>query len=130
MYAQTHTQRYAQAQVTSVDHKRLLLLVLDGGLRFLRQAREGLAAGDMPRFAEALQRAQAIIAELQATLDFDRGATIAPQLQKERQAIAVEIGQRLDDIEREMQRIRRLLPYLLDEEVQTRREARSESWVG
>ena len=80
MDARTTATRYGQAQVTSVDAKRLLLLVFDGGLRFLRQAREALAADDLPQAAEAMRRAHAIVAELQATLDFERGGDIAPTL--------------------------------------------------
>lgn len=82
MNAQGYANRYSQAQVTSVDHKRLLMLVFEGGLRFLRQAREALAAEDLHRFGEALSRSQAIISELQATLDFERGGDIAPSLHR------------------------------------------------
>lgn len=82
MNAQGYANRYSQAQVTSVDHKRLLMLVFEGGLRFLRQAREALAADDLRRFGEALSRAQAIISELQATLDFERGGEISPSLNR------------------------------------------------
>jgi flagellar secretion chaperone FliS len=82
MNAQGYAQRYNQVQVTSVDPKRLLLLVLDGGLRFLRQARGALAADDLAGFCVALGRAQAIVAELQATLDMERGGEIAVQLNR------------------------------------------------
>lgn len=82
MYAYGNAQRYTQMQVTSVDHKRLLLLVLDGGLRFLRQAREALVADDVRRFCESLTSAQAIVSELQATLDMERGGEIAIQLNR------------------------------------------------
>lgn len=80
MVTQHYTRRYAEAQVTSLDRHRLLLLVLDGGMSFLVRARDALAAGDLPRFAEALARAQAIIAELLGTLDHTAGGAIATQL--------------------------------------------------
>lgn len=79
MNAQEYTRRYAAAQV-NVDRERLLLLVLEGGLRFLRLTRAALAAGDLPRFAENLGRAQAIIAELRGTLDHAVGGTITRDL--------------------------------------------------
>ena len=82
MQAQGFAQRYTQAQVTSVDRKRLLLLVFDGGLRFLRQARAALAGDDLQTFCEALSRAQAIVSELQATLDMAQGGDIAIQLDR------------------------------------------------
>ena len=80
MNAQEYTQRYAAAQVNGLDRERLLLLVFEGGLRFLRATRDALAAGDVPRFAENLARAQAIIAELRGTLDHEAGGTITRDL--------------------------------------------------
>src|SRR5438445_634955 len=71
---------YAKAQVTSVDRTRLLLLVFEGGLSFLQRARAGLAAGDLAAFGQNLGRAQAIIAELLGTLDYEAGGTIARDL--------------------------------------------------
>lgn len=80
MNAHEYANRYATAQVNGLDRERLLLLVLDGGLRFLRATRDALAAGDLPRFAENLARAQAIIAELRGTLDHEAGGTITRDL--------------------------------------------------
>lgn len=80
MHAAEYTRRYTEAQVTMVDRGRLLLLVLEGGLRFLRLTREALEAGDLPRMATHLERAQAIIAELRGTLDYGAGGTIARDL--------------------------------------------------
>lgn len=71
---------YVKTQVTMVDQKQLLLLMFDGGQRFLRQARAALAADDLPRFSERLARGQAIIAELLGTLDYDGGGDVAPRL--------------------------------------------------
>jgi flagellar protein FliS len=69
MNAQEYTRRYTEAQVNMVSREQLLLLVLEGGERFLKLTRDALAAGDLPRFGENLGRAQAIIAELRGTLD-------------------------------------------------------------
>lgn len=80
--AQETARRYAAAEVTGIDRERLLLLVLDGGQRFLRLARESLVAGDVARFVEHLARAQAIVAELQSTLDHQAGGDIAPSLHR------------------------------------------------
>jgi flagellar secretion chaperone FliS len=80
MRTQEYAQRYAAAQVTVVDRERLLLLVFEGGLKFLRLTRAALAAGDLRGFSESLGRAQAIVAELRATLDFAGGAEIAANL--------------------------------------------------
>lgn len=80
MNTQEYARRYATAQVSVVDREQLLLLVLEGGQRFLRLTREALADGDLPRFAENLGRAQAIIAELRGTLDHSVGGTITRDL--------------------------------------------------
>jgi flagellar protein FliS len=80
MDARNYAQRYQAAQVNSVDNRRLLLLVFDGGLKFLGRAREALDADDLVRFGESLSRARAIIAELLATLNFQAGGTIARDL--------------------------------------------------
>ena len=73
-------QRYTQAQVTSADRHRLLLLVFEGGQTFLGRAREALLAHDLPRFGEQLGRAQAIISELLGTLDHTAGGPLARDL--------------------------------------------------
>ena len=80
MQGQQYAQRYAAAQVTVVDRERLLLLVFEGGVKFLRLTREALAAGDLHGFGANLGRAQAIISELRATLDFAAGGEIAANL--------------------------------------------------
>jgi flagellar protein FliS len=80
MQAQGYAARYAEAQVKVVDREQLLLLVFEGGTKFLRLAREALAAGDSVRFAEHLARAQAIISELLGTLDHQAGGAIATNL--------------------------------------------------
>jgi len=74
--------RYAAAEMTGIDRERLLMLLLDGGGRFLRVAREALAGGDRAGFGQALSRAQAIIAELQGTLDHQVGGEIAANLHR------------------------------------------------
>jgi flagellar protein FliS len=80
MQAQGYAARYAEAQVTVVDRERLLVLVLEGGTKFLRLAREALASGDAGHFAEYLARSQAIISELLGTLDHRAGGAIATDL--------------------------------------------------
>ncbi|HEV7732947.1 MAG TPA: flagellar export chaperone FliS [Candidatus Binatia bacterium] len=80
MYAAEYTRRYTEAQVTSVDRRRLLLLVFEGGATFLAGAREALIGGETRRFAEQLSRAQAIISELLGTLDYAQGGVIAVEL--------------------------------------------------
>ena len=80
MHAREYAGRYAQAEVVVSEPKRLLLLMLEGGIRFLHGACDGLAAGDLPRFMYHSQKAQAVISELLGTLDFEAGGEIARNL--------------------------------------------------
>jgi flagellar protein FliS len=80
MHATEYARRYAQAEVEVSDPKRLLLLMLEGGVKFLHGARDGLAAGDLPRFMYHSQKAQAIISELLGTLNYEAGGEIARNL--------------------------------------------------
>lgn len=82
MYNKAATQQYTQVQVSTVDRGRLLLMLYDGCIKFLRLAQEGLEAKDIPKFARYLSKAQAIISELMMTLDFEKGGTIARDLER------------------------------------------------
>ena len=73
---------YAAAEMTGIERERLLLMLLEGGGRFLRFAREAIVGGDVAGFAQSLARAQAIIAELQGTLDHEAGGEIAGNLHR------------------------------------------------
>lgn len=76
-----HTQ-YQTQQVTTADKGRLLLMMYEGAIKFLRQSKAGLEAGDVPKFCRFLSKGQAIIAELMNTLDFERGGKIARDLDR------------------------------------------------
>ncbi len=76
------TARYQQAQVATADRGRLLLLMFDGGVKFLARAESAIASGDLERFGVALGRAEAVIAELLHTLDFKAGGEIARNLDR------------------------------------------------
>ena len=80
--AQSYARQYQQAQVTTIDRGKLLLMMFDGAERFLSQAEQRLPASDVAGFVTALGRAQAVIAELLATLDHQRGGEIARNLDR------------------------------------------------
>lgn len=81
MYNKAH-QQYRTVQISTVDRGRLLLMMYDGGIKFLRQAKAGLEAKDIVKFARFISKSQAVIAELQNTLDFEVGGTIAKDLDR------------------------------------------------
>jgi len=80
MTASNSAAQYQTAQFSTADRGRLLVLMFDGGLRFLRSAEEGLRTDDVERFGNQLSRAQAVIAELLHTLDHKAGGEIAANL--------------------------------------------------
>lgn len=80
--AQSSAQRYQETQFATADRGRILLLMFEGGLKFLAQSRVGLEAGDFLRFGQQLGRAQAVIAELMHTLDHKAGGEIAANLER------------------------------------------------
>lgn len=80
--AQSSARSYQQAQFQTVDRGQLLLMMFDGGDRFLSQAEQKLTGGDVPGFLNALGRAQAVIAELLSTLDHQKGGDIARNLER------------------------------------------------
>lgn len=82
MYANSPHKQYQSVQVTTTDRGRLLLMMYDGGLKFLRQAKAGLEANDVAKFCRFLCKGQAIITELMNTLDFEKGGDIARDLDR------------------------------------------------
>jgi flagellar protein FliS len=73
---------YQSVQVTTTDKGRLLLMMYEGAIKFLRQAKAGLEENDIAKFCRFLSKGQAIIAELMNTLDFEKGGTIARDLDR------------------------------------------------
>jgi flagellar protein FliS len=80
--AQMSARQYQQAQFQTVDRGQLLIMMFDGGDRFLAQAEQRLTGGDLPGFAHALSRAQGVIAELLSTLDHGKGGEVARNLDR------------------------------------------------
>lgn len=74
-------QIYKKNAITSATPGQLVLMLLDGALRFTGQAIEGLDNPDFIRSNEIshnnIIRTQAILAELQGTLDFEKGGQLS-----------------------------------------------------
>lgn len=82
MYGKNAHTTYQSVQVTTTDRGRLLLMMYEGAIKFLRQSKAGLEANDIPKFCRFLCKGQAIIAELMNTLDFEKGGQIARDLDR------------------------------------------------
>jgi flagellar protein FliS len=80
-FAGTQTAAYRQQSILTAPPGRLVVMLYDGCLRFLHQSGHALRNGDSKTAIVRLRRAEAIIDELNATLDHERGGVIASRLQ-------------------------------------------------
>lgn len=71
---------YRQTQVQSRTPLELVVMLYDGALTFLHQARAAIERGDIAARRDASSRAIAIISELQSTLNMEQGGEIAQRL--------------------------------------------------
>jgi flagellar protein FliS len=81
MYRSATPNAYREAAVLTASPVQLVVMLYDGANRFLRQAVVLYGQGDEVKAGQQLGRAQAIVEELLATLDIERGGDIAPRLQ-------------------------------------------------
>ena len=73
-------QAYRESSVLTATPEQLVVMLYDGAGRFLRQAEAALSEGAVEHAHDRLNRGEAIIDELLATLDMDQGK-IAERLQ-------------------------------------------------
>lgn len=71
---------YQNVQASTADPVTVVLLLFDGAIRFLRQARLALERQDTVQFPQSVSRAHAIIAELSESLNHEVGGEIADNL--------------------------------------------------
>jgi flagellar protein FliS len=71
---------YKESSIMTAPPGRLVVMLYDGAHRFLAQAAVAMGQGDIAHSNDRLQRAEAIISELNATLDMDAGGEIADRL--------------------------------------------------
>jgi flagellar secretion chaperone FliS len=70
VFANPH-QIYQQSSVQTASPAKLLLLLMDGAVRFLKQGIEGIEQGDIQKANTNLIKTQNIIFELIASLDME-----------------------------------------------------------
>lgn len=73
-------QAYRRVESESRSPLELVVMLYDGALRFLIEASTAAARRDLRARAQAVSRVLAIIAELQSTLDLEKGGAVAEQL--------------------------------------------------
>lgn len=64
---------YTESSILTAPPERLVVMLYDGAIRFLTQALHAQRAGNPARCREGLRRAEAIISELNHTLDMSQG---------------------------------------------------------
>jgi len=73
-------QNYFANQVQTASPEQVLIMLYDGAIRFLREARASIEAGDRVGMLQKKSRVVAILTELSNTLDFEKGGEIAENL--------------------------------------------------
>jgi len=79
-FAQQAASAYRQTEVQSRTPLELVVMLYDGALLFVGQARDAIERGDIRARREAISRTLAIMSELQSTLDMDKGGVISESL--------------------------------------------------
>lgn len=71
---------YQQVEVNTCNKLQLVVMLYDGAIRFLSEARTAILTKNVRAKAVALDRALAIIGELQSTLQLEEGGDVAASL--------------------------------------------------
>jgi flagellar protein FliS len=73
---------YRQTEVRSRSPLELLVMLYDGALRFVGEAREADQQRQLARRGQAISRTMAILGELQSTLNMAEGGQVAVELDR------------------------------------------------
>ena len=80
MKTQSVQKHYMATQVGTADRLQLVVMLYEGAISFLRQAKEKMALKDVSGKGLYLSKALDIIAELNASLNFQEGKEVAANL--------------------------------------------------
>jgi flagellar protein FliS len=78
--AQHYATQYREMEVKTADQFELVLLLYKGAAQHLHLAKQYLHQKDIEKRLQALNKAAAMIGELQTALDFEKGGEIAASL--------------------------------------------------
>ncbi|MCY2932031.1 MAG: flagellar export chaperone FliS [Planctomycetota bacterium] len=73
---------YKENAVTTQSKGKMVVLLYDGAVRFLKQAVAALEADDMARKNELILKAEAIVDELDVSLNMEDGGELAANLHR------------------------------------------------
>jgi flagellar secretion chaperone FliS len=90
--------RYSEVGIQTANPLQLVVMLYHGAVRNLHEARSHLQQGNIEGRTHAINRALAIISELQASLNFEEGGQVARSLESlyaymKRQLVAANLGQ-------------------------------------
>ena len=80
MQTQIVHKQYISTQVSTADRLQLVVMLYDGAITFLKQAKEKMAAQDAAGKGLYIGKALDIVAELNASLNFQEGKEVAANL--------------------------------------------------
>ena len=75
-------QAYFQTQVTTTSQGQLLIMLYDGAIKYLTQAKERIAARDVAGKGILISRALDVLNELDGSLNLEKGGELADNLHK------------------------------------------------
>lgn len=71
---------YQKQNVNGASPLQLVIMLYDGGLRFMEAGKHAMANGNLDKQNHYLQKAQKIVFELMACLDMEKGGEVAKNL--------------------------------------------------
>lgn len=71
---------YQNNSVNTASKEKLLIMLLNGLVKFVKQGINGIEENDIKKSNENFKKAQSIILELKSTLDINRGGEMASSL--------------------------------------------------
>lgn len=74
--------QYKSTQITTADQGKLVLMMYDGAIQFIEIAIGKIKENDIAGKGLYISKAQAVISELTASLDTEKGGEIAASLEK------------------------------------------------
>ena len=72
--------KYKETEVTTADRGRLVVLLYDGAINFLKNAKQSIQEGNLDGKCNNINRAQDIVQELEFSLNMKEGGEIAKNL--------------------------------------------------
>ncbi len=82
MYGNGYANTYNSNQVSTASKTKLILLMYDGAIRFIKEAISKTRSKDIAGYGLKISKAQRIVVELENSLDKRQGGQVAVNLQK------------------------------------------------